>query len=146
MINNIIMEEKLIPEEEEFSKKTNKKIINKNKNNIAQILSNNQDNEYDDSDLNENEQYHQEAIKSKSKKKKKINYEDFKADFSVKLKKEIEYNTLNESVCETLKRDLMRIWNKLVVVVLPISDKEKDHELRHWDLWGPFLFCILLGL
>ncbi len=88
-----------------------------------------------------------ETTKIKSNKKRKVNYEvDFKNDFSKTVKIESEYNTLNESVCQTLKRDLMRIWNKLSVVIIPISNQEKDNELRHWDLWGPFLFCILLGL
>lgn len=95
----------------------------------------------------EEEEEEIEQKKKKTKKKRKINYEEeFKEDFSYQIKKETEYNTLNESVCTTLKRDLIRIWNKLVVVILPISNQEKDRELRHWDLWGPFLFCILLGL
>lgn len=54
--------------------------------------------------------------------------------------------TLHEPVYATLKRDLIRIKNKLVIVILPITSKEKEKELRHWDLWGPFLFCLLLGL
>lgn len=89
----------------------------------------------------------EEKLQYKTKKINNINYqEEFREDFSDKIKKEFEYNTLNESVCQTLKRDLIRIWNKLSVVIVPVSNKEKDNELRHWDLWGPFLFCILLGL
>jgi hypothetical protein len=88
-----------------------------------------------------------EPSNKKIKKHKKIKYEEeFKDDFNDNIRKDTEYNTLNESVCQTLKRDIVRIWNKLSVVIIPVSNKEKDNELRHWDLWGPFLFCILLGL
>jgi hypothetical protein len=65
-----------------------------------------------------------------------------------KLKTEIntiDYNTLNESICTTLARDLNRIKTKLFIVIVPFSSKEKERELRHWDLWGPFLICLLLG-
>ena len=55
-------------------------------------------------------------------------------------------NTLHESVWTTLSRDFIRIKNKLFVVIIPFTSKEKEKELRHWDLWGPFLFCILFGL
>ena len=54
-------------------------------------------------------------------------------------------NTLNEPITYTLKRDLIRIWNKLRIVIFPKSDQQKEKELRHWDLWGPFLFCISLA-
>jgi len=57
-----------------------------------------------------------------------------------------DYNTLNESVWTTLQRDLVRIKNKLFVVIVPFTSKEKEKELRHWDLWGPFLFCLLFGM
>lgn len=78
-------------------------------------------------------------------------YDDDENKKRLKLKKRVKrpptnMNTLNESICETIKRDLLRIWNKLSVVILPLTSKEKEKELRHWDLWGPFLFCLLFGL
>ena len=98
----------------------------------------------------------EERKKKKTKKNKKKNKEnntnlqnELNNDFSQsnhRGRESTHFNTLNESVCTTLKRDLMRIWNKLSIVVVPFSSKEKEKELRHWDLWGPFLFCILLGL
>lgn len=63
-----------------------------------------------------------------------------------KLKPSQNFDTLNESVWATLKRDILRIKTKLFVVIVPFTDKEKEKELRHWDLWGPFLFCLLLGM
>ena len=49
---------------------------------------------------------------------------------------------------ETIKRDLMRIWEKLRIVINPMSKvdtEEKRREIRNWDLWGPFFFCLMLA-
>jgi hypothetical protein len=62
------------------------------------------------------------------------------------------YETLDESICETLvliliyfqKRDLLRIYHKLEHVLLPRFSASKGKELQNWDLWGPLLFCVLL--
>ena len=57
-------------------------------------------------------------------------------------------NTLDEPVSETIKRDLMRIWEKLRIVINPMSKvdtEEKRREIRNWDLWGPFFFCLMLA-
>ena len=32
------------------------------------------------------------------------------------------------------------------VVAVPTSNEEKQKELRQWDLWGPFIVCLLLGI
>ena len=60
-----------------------------------------------------------------------------------------EMNTLDEPVSETIKRDLMRIWQKLRIVLNPIGaahdSAEKRKEIRNWDLWGPFFFCLMLA-
>ena len=45
----------------------------------------------------------------------------------------------------SLMRDLNRIYSKLKVVALPVSSESKNKELKQWDLWGPFIICLLLG-
>lgn len=40
----------------------------------------------------------------------------------------------------------MRIYLKLKVVAVPTSHEKKQKELKQWDLWGPFLICLLLGM
>jgi hypothetical protein len=32
------------------------------------------------------------------------------------------------------------------VVAVFSSNEEKQKELRQWDLWGPFIVCLLLGM
>ena len=53
------------------------------------------------------------------------------------------------------KRDLDRIWNKLKIVVNPMqlgvgnqpdNIEQKRREVRNWDLWGPFVFCLILSV
>ena len=43
----------------------------------------------------------------------------------------------------------MRIWQKLRIVlnpIKPVSDEvDKRKEIRNWDLWGPFFFCLILA-
>lgn len=55
-----------------------------------------------------------------------------------------KYDTLDESIQDTLKRDLTRIGHKLLHVVNPIYNSNDKNELKDWDLWGPLLFGILL--
>ena len=55
------------------------------------------------------------------------------------------HNSLNESIYTSLMRDLNRIYAKLKVVALPVSSEAKNKELKQWDLWGPFIICLLLG-
>jgi len=54
-------------------------------------------------------------------------------------------NTLEESVWTTLWRDLKQIGVKLVHVLIPPVFGKKTKALRDWDLWGPLLFCLILG-
>ena len=58
--------------------------------------------------------------------------------------KESNYSTLDETVLETLGRDLKRICHKLEYVLLPRFSANKSTELQNWDLWGPLAICILL--
>ena len=55
-----------------------------------------------------------------------------------------EYQTLDEPVCKTIKRDFFRIYNKLKHVVTPRLTSKKIEELYNYDLWGPLIFCFLL--
>ena len=66
-----------------------------------------------------------------------------------------DLSTLEEPVMETIKRDLRNIWGKLKIVVNPMqmgvrgtpnNIEEKRQEVRNWDLWGPFLFTLLLSV
>lgn len=50
--------------------------------------------------------------------------------------------TLDESISETILRDVKRVGIKLKHVMLP-GDSVK--ELRDWDLWGPLFLCICLA-
>jgi hypothetical protein len=56
------------------------------------------------------------------------------------------HNSLNEPIMTSLARDLNRIYAKLKVVALPVSSEQKHKELKQWDLWGPFIICLLLGI
>ena len=55
------------------------------------------------------------------------------------------HNSLNEPIMTSLTRDLNRIYGKLKVVALPVASEAKNKELKQWDLWGPFIICLLLG-
>ena len=56
------------------------------------------------------------------------------------------HNSLNEPIMTSLMRDLTRIYSKLKVVALPVSSEAKHKELKQWDLWGPFIICLFLGI
>ena len=56
------------------------------------------------------------------------------------------HNSLNEPIMTSISRDLNRIYLKLKVVALPINTEQKNKELKQWDLWGPFIICLLLGV
>ncbi|QDZ23941.1 protein YIPF [Chloropicon primus] len=56
-------------------------------------------------------------------------------------------STLNESVWQTLKRDLLQIALNLRIVLVPVSKQTTAvRALREWDLWGPMIFSISLAL
>ncbi|KJA26248.1 hypothetical protein HYPSUDRAFT_36517 [Hypholoma sublateritium FD-334 SS-4] len=54
-------------------------------------------------------------------------------------------DTLDEPVTTTIARDLMSIYTKLVQVLYPRRSNGRE-VLRDWDLWGPLLLCLLLGI
>ena len=56
-------------------------------------------------------------------------------------------NTLDEPIWETIKRDVIRIWRNLVMVVFPFKDRsQQSAALRNWDLWGPMVFTLGLAV
>lgn len=56
-------------------------------------------------------------------------------------------NTLDEPVWDTIKRDLLRIYKNLVMVVFPFKDRsQQSAALRNWDLWGPMIFTLGLAI
>lgn len=57
--------------------------------------------------------------------------------------KEKEFNTLDEPVKETIKRDLKAVGLKFFHVLYP---KHKKALLQDWDLWGPLILCVFLAL
>ncbi|KAF8896413.1 hypothetical protein BD779DRAFT_1433651 [Infundibulicybe gibba] len=54
-------------------------------------------------------------------------------------------DTLDEPVTTTIARDLLSIYSKLVQVLYPRKSSGRE-VLRDWDLWGPLLLCLLLGI
>ena len=51
-------------------------------------------------------------------------------------------------VRETIKRDLRRISQNLVLVVFPFNSgrEEQQAALRNWDLWGPMVHARRVAL
>ncbi|KAH7884435.1 hypothetical protein F5I97DRAFT_1889552 [Phlebopus sp. FC_14] len=54
-------------------------------------------------------------------------------------------DTLDEPVTATIARDLLSIYSKLVQVLYPRRSTGRE-VLRDWDLWGPLLLCLALGV
>ena len=59
--------------------------------------------------------------------------------------KDGKYNTLNEPICTSLKREFMRIFKKTQYSILPRCFANKSKSLKQWDLWGPLIYSILLS-
>ncbi|KAI0303806.1 Yip1-domain-containing protein [Multifurca ochricompacta] len=55
-------------------------------------------------------------------------------------------DTLDEPITATIGRDLLSIYNKLVQVLYPIRKGSSREVLRDWDLWGPLILCLMLGI
>ncbi|KAK7050924.1 hypothetical protein VNI00_005036 [Paramarasmius palmivorus] len=54
-------------------------------------------------------------------------------------------DTLDEPVSTTIARDLLSIYSKLIQVTYPRRSSGRE-VLRDWDLWGPLILCLLLGI
>eukprot|EP01017_Pseudomicrothorax_dubius_P036208 TRINITY_DN5165_c0_g1_i1.p1 TRINITY_DN5165_c0_g1~~TRINITY_DN5165_c0_g1_i1.p1 ORF type:complete len:237 (-),score=36.51 TRINITY_DN5165_c0_g1_i1:126-836(-) len=55
-------------------------------------------------------------------------------------------DSLNETITETIMRDVRMIKFKLQHVLHPKLGDEGAKKLRDWDLWGPLLLCLLLAV
>ncbi|PAV16215.1 Yip1-domain-containing [Pyrrhoderma noxium] len=55
-------------------------------------------------------------------------------------------DTLDEPVSTTILRDLRSIAVKLVQVLYPRRTGSGREVLRDWDLWGPLILCLMLGI
>ncbi|KAH9846662.1 Yip1-domain-containing protein [Lenzites betulinus] len=55
-------------------------------------------------------------------------------------------DTLDEPVTTTIARDLLSIYTKLVQVLYPPKNRGDRDLLRDWDLWGPLVMCLALGI
>ena len=58
--------------------------------------------------------------------------------------------TLDESVLQTLYRDLARVAKNTALVLLPAAvggmRRDPRKALRDWDLWGPLVFSLVLAI
>ena len=54
------------------------------------------------------------------------------------------WDTLDEPVSDTIKRDLFNVWRKMKKVIYPVGNDED--LLKNWDLWGPLLLCLALAI
>ena len=57
-----------------------------------------------------------------------------------------DFNTLDEEISTTLKRDLNIILEKTKVAMLPMKAGTNPDIFKDWDFWGPLIFCMLLGV
>ncbi|KAI0925808.1 hypothetical protein AcW1_008141 [Taiwanofungus camphoratus] len=55
-------------------------------------------------------------------------------------------DTLDEPVSTTIGRDLLSIYTKLVQVLYPPRAGAEREVLKDWDLWGPLVICLTLGI
>ncbi|KAG8693118.1 hypothetical protein FRC09_010723 [Ceratobasidium sp. 395] len=55
-------------------------------------------------------------------------------------------DTLDEPVTATIVRDLLSIYSKLLQVLYPRRTGAGREVLRDWDLWGPLILCLALGI
>jgi len=53
------------------------------------------------------------------------------------------FNTLDEPISTTFKRDLKAVGTKFKHVLYPT---EKKSLLKEWDLWGPLLLCTFMAM
>jgi len=54
----------------------------------------------------------------------------------------VEFNTLDEPIKQTIRRDLVAVGSKFMHVLYPV---EKKSLLKDWDLWGPLILCTFMA-
>ncbi|CAD8162662.1 unnamed protein product [Paramecium octaurelia] len=67
-------------------------------------------------------------------------------DYAHMNQQEVQVNTLDEPVMDTLLRDINMILYKLSYVIIPRMKETQGRKLRNWDLWGPLLLSLLLAM
>ncbi|CAK83628.1 unnamed protein product (macronuclear) [Paramecium tetraurelia] len=67
-------------------------------------------------------------------------------DYAHMNQQEVQVNTLDEPVLDTLLRDINMILYKLSYVIIPRMKETQGRKLRNWDLWGPLLLSLLLAM
>lgn len=55
-------------------------------------------------------------------------------------------NTLKEPIINTFMRDIKRIYNKTKSVLKINRNENEEKQNNDYDLWGPFLLCLLLSM
>lgn len=55
---------------------------------------------------------------------------------------DLEFNTLDEPISQTIRRDLSAVGSKFFHVLYPV---EKKSLLKEWDLWGPLILCTFMA-
>jgi len=59
---------------------------------------------------------------------------------------DLDWNTLDETVWATLRRDVAVVGRNCAAVLLPINwGRDGAGRLREWDLWGPLVFVLALS-
>ncbi|CAG9533930.1 unnamed protein product [Cercopithifilaria johnstoni] len=54
-----------------------------------------------------------------------------------------DFDTLNEPIWDTIRRDLRTVGAKFGQVMAPTSGQQLLHD---WDLWGPLFICVFISL
>ncbi|KII85054.1 hypothetical protein PLICRDRAFT_166551 [Plicaturopsis crispa FD-325 SS-3] len=54
-------------------------------------------------------------------------------------------DTLDEPITTTIARDLLSVYAKIIQVLYPRKSSGRE-VLKDWDLWGPLILCLLLGI
>lgn len=58
----------------------------------------------------------------------------------------VSWDTLDEPIWNTVRRDLSNIVYKLQHVLMPLSGVDVYINVcKNWDLWGPFIFCSFIA-
>lgn len=55
-------------------------------------------------------------------------------------------NTLKEPIVNTFMRDIKRIYNKTKSVLKIKREENEEKQNNDYDLWGPFLLCLILSM
>lgn len=53
-------------------------------------------------------------------------------------------NTLDEPIIQTVKREFQQVIAKTKIAMLPMK-ADPASLTNDWDLWGPLVFCLILG-